>query len=46
MSDGVFCCTWCCDAGADVTCGGVVCCVVVFKLCVGVGVLVGILGVH
>ncbi|KAF3568496.1 hypothetical protein DY000_02016339 [Brassica cretica] len=44
VSDEVFCCTWCCDVGADVVCGGVVHCVVVIKLCGGVDVLVGILG--
>lgn len=36
-------CTWCCDVGADVPCGGVIRCVEVIKLCVDV--LVGILGV-
>ncbi|KAF3517930.1 hypothetical protein DY000_02058530 [Brassica cretica] len=39
-------CTWCCDIGADVACGGVVRRVMVIKLCVGVDVLVGILGVR
>lgn len=36
-------CTWCCDVGVDVACGGVIRCVEVIKLCVDV--LVGILGV-
>ncbi|KAF3542995.1 hypothetical protein DY000_02010297 [Brassica cretica] len=42
MSDEVFCCTWCCDVGAGVTCCGVVRCGVVINLYAGVGVLVGI----
>ena len=46
VPDGVFRCTWCCDVGADVVCGGVVRCVVVIKLCGGVDVLVGILGLR
>ena len=46
MCDGLFRCTWCCDVGDDIRCGGVVRCVVVTKLCVGVDVLVGIFGVR
>ena len=42
----MFRCTWCCEVGVDVTCGGVVYCVLVIKMCVGVDVLVGILGVR
>ncbi|KAF3562307.1 hypothetical protein DY000_02017191 [Brassica cretica] len=44
--DGVFRCTWCCDVGANISCGGVVRCVEVTKLCIGVGILVGILDVR
>ncbi|KAF3494878.1 hypothetical protein DY000_02055285 [Brassica cretica] len=32
--------------GVDVTCGGVVWCIVVIKMCVGVDMLVGMLGVR
>ncbi|KAF2590950.1 hypothetical protein F2Q70_00041328 [Brassica cretica] len=35
-----------CVFGVDVTCGGFVYCVLVIKMCVGVDVLVGILGVR
>ncbi|KAF3506508.1 hypothetical protein F2Q69_00009903 [Brassica cretica] len=42
VSDEVFCCTWCCDVGAGVTCCRVVRCGVVINLYAGVGVLVGI----
>ncbi|KAF3587061.1 hypothetical protein F2Q69_00030253 [Brassica cretica] len=39
-------CTWCCEVVADVTCGGVVRCIVVTKLCIGVDVCLGIFGVR
>ncbi|KAF2588623.1 hypothetical protein F2Q70_00040407 [Brassica cretica] len=42
LTDGVFLCTWCCNVGVDVACGGFVRCVVGTKLCVGVDVFVGI----
>ena len=46
VSDGVFCCTWCCDVAVGIACSRVVRCGVVTKLCVGVDVLVGIFGVR
>ncbi|KAF2547736.1 hypothetical protein F2Q70_00022466 [Brassica cretica] len=46
LSDGVFCCTWCCEVAAGIACSRVVPCGVVTKLCVGADVLVGILGVR